>query len=993
MTPSPLATLLLRRRSQVSLAAEPASKPVASKQVEQLEMRLLELGHVITRPLAEALRRLSAADLAATGEWLFKTLAAELGADRPHVPLLRKFPRFIPRDTWQLYVRRVLTWLYQCHDHPCVLCGSVGTVHPVDPCAHLVCRACWDGANYSACPICHRRIDINDPFLKGLTKKQIDKGPFRGSLRPLFLAPAQPEAAGADHLAALLARATPLSPTDRDDLEVLLATFGPQAKLPETIPVKETMALAVGTLLRHVPAPAALLRDLASHLRNATDVLRVLCVWMGGQPDLLARPKPLRSPPRPLRRAFLALLERLPTHLLIEDLQRHPGLWKRVSTRLHPFEDHADHPGVAAAFAVLRATDVDPASSLATTLAGVAARLPALLRLDGSRLRYTSWAGRLEAAFERRDLAVVLRQLEQRPGELLRRLDHTLRQVRRHEPALMGRLLVALAAAAPKASPALALTVGAHLRARAHKLDRRVFFPRGDVLKAFAVSDRRPPLPADFVAPGVAVLEQELLARAAARPAFARAVLDAGLVDLVVPFNERTASRSLVALPRGSHLPVPHGEHLRLFVHWMEADERVDLDLSAAFFDDKWKFVGQCDFTNLSYEGDCAVHSGDLTSAPPPLGASEFVDLDLELLQVAGVAHVVIVVFSYNDVVFDRLPDAFAGYMLRTDRDGEHFDARTVAQRFDLQGHCKLAIPLSLDVAARRMRWLDVKFTDNGIHHQVARYHAALAHLGRDFDSHFGAGARPSLWDLACIHAAARAPEVLVRQYDGSVTTLRRDPDEPAHAFLRRLQSARRDPGAPQSPDPTAPTSTAPTPAPTTSPTSAASPFNAPPTTSPDPTAPPTSPTSAASPFIAPPTTSPTSAASPSTAPTTSPTSAASLSAATPTTSPTSAASPSAAPTTSPTSAASLSAAAPTTSPTSAAPPPISSAAADLPASSPDPLSAAPILFATLRDDLALPAGSVGYALRWLASAPDQVRRLAAADLIAELAPRSTADE
>jgi hypothetical protein len=38
-----------------------------------------------------------------------------------------------------------------------------------------------------------------------------------------------------------------------------------------------------------------------------------------------------------------------------------------------------------------------------------------------------------------------------------------------------------------------------------------------------------------------------------------------------------------------------------------------------------------------------------------------------------------------------------------------------------------------------------------------------------------------------------------------------------------------------------------------------------------------------------------------------------------------------------------------------------------------------------LRDDLPLPVGSVGYALRWLASTPDQVQRLAASDLVAAL--------
>ncbi len=132
-------------------------------------------------------------------------------------------------------------------------------------------------------------------------------------------------------------------------------------------------------------------------------------------------------------------------------------------------------------------------------------------------------------------------------------------------------------------------------------------------------------------------------------------------------------------------------------------------------------------------------------------------------------------------------------------------DARTVAQRFDLQGECKLAVPLTLDLETRKMRWLDAKFTSHGIQHQVAGYRAALAALGRDFDAYFGAGTRPSMWELACIHAAARTREVVVRQSDGKAQLLRRGDDETTHAFYRRLRATTPSEAAvdlPASPDP-----------------------------------------------------------------------------------------------------------------------------------------------------------------------------------------------
>lgn len=74
--------------------------------------------------------------------------------------------------------------------------------------------------------------------------------------------------------------------------------------------------------------------------------------------------------------------------------------------------------------------------------------------------------------------------------------------------------------------------------------------------------------------------------------------------------------------------------------------------------------------------GHSLARCADLTSAPPPLGASEFVDLDAGRLERAGARHLVVIVFSYNDITFDLLPDAFAGFMLLGATSSEHHDPR-----------------------------------------------------------------------------------------------------------------------------------------------------------------------------------------------------------------------------------------------------------------------------------------------------------------------------
>ena len=804
-------TLLLRRQHQVFPGGPSRRAPAPAKTTEALEARLLDLGFVLSRELGQALRTQPVDVLTTLGPAIEKTLAEELGADRPHVPLFRSFPKLIPRSTSSLYVQRVLTYLVQNPRQPCLWCGKIDTVHALDPCGHLVCSACWDGSNYSACPICYRRLAHDEPFLRPRAPAAVVPGSKTDdpavTLKLLHLGE-DPVAAAAQMLRDLLARATPMSPRDRDDFDILLTALGPAVLpvLPPEIPLKESAARVFGVLLRDAAAVPRTLAAAEPHLRNATDVLRVLSVWMGGEPDLLAAPKS-RSPARTLRRGLLAALERLPPHLLTEDMLRHASLWKRLGAALHPFEYHRQFPNTALAFAVLRRSKPAANNTLRDTVERAAAAHPDSFHALGPTMRFRGWAGHLEHALRTDDLESALRLLGQRPGELLRRLDHLLRRVTAVHPELLPQVLTRLTAATPAVAPALLMTSLAQLRSRTAPLPRRVFFPRGNVLKAFGTADTRASFTDELITSATGPLEQELLRRAATLPAFPAAVLDAGLADLVVPFNERTAARSLIAVPRGSNLQIPADQHMRLFVHWTQPEnQRVDLDLSVALYDDDWQFRGRCDFTHLVFSEAGATHSGDLTSAPAPLGASEFIDIDAEVLEIEQIRYLVVIVFSYNDISFDQLTDAFAGFMLRTEMDDQHFDARTVTQRFDLQGDARAAVPLIVDLTTHHMRWTDAKLRAGGGYHDVERYRGALARLGKDFTAYFGSGARMSMWELACLHAAARCPDVHVRRRDGAVDLYRRGADESHAAFFHRLVDGEtpdvRARGAPDNPIP-----------------------------------------------------------------------------------------------------------------------------------------------------------------------------------------------
>ncbi|MFF7857478.1 MXAN_6230/SCO0854 family RING domain-containing protein [Streptomyces sp. NPDC007904] len=787
-------SVLLRRIQTVYVDGTSASGGGTGPALRRLEAELLGRGHLLSPGLHAALGSLAPEELAAAHARLVGLTDGLLGSDRTHTPLFRRFPYIVPRDTEALYVDRVFAFLLQQAEQPCVLCGEARTVFPVSPCAHLVCRMCWDGTDYAGCPVCHRRIDADDPFLRPVRAVGAAKAPVPGPLRLLRLG-ADRAADAAAVVDTLLARRTPLSPQDRDDLLTLLPlTPAGQGLLPQDIPVRETKAMVLGALVREAPDGLSVPNLLTERLTTATDVLRLLAVFSGGDAGLV-RPSRFTSPPRPLRRALLHALDTLPTPYLVEDVLRHPTAWKRAAEVLHPFERHTRHPRAALAFAVLRGTSADPGTTLGAALLETAAAHPDAVRVDGSRIRPATWAGRLEQAVADGDAGGAAALAGERPGELVRRLDRLLRL--HTTDALEPELGKALLRGLPKVGPGPLLSALGALRVRAEDRTgrRRVFFPRGEVTRALSVPERRTPLPAGLVTAAVTPLRAEVLRRFAAGEPYELSVLDAGLTDLTVPFTERSTAKALVAVPRGSMQTLPDGALLRLFLHWTEPrGNRTDLDLSVAFFDAEWKFTGLCDYTNLVHGTDAAVHSGDLTSAPAPQGATEYVDLDLQRLAERGDVYAVPLVFSFNNVPFEELSDAFAGFMaLPADgpRDAS-YDPRTVRQRFDLAGDSRVCLPMVVDLGRRRALWTDTHLPPTGGFQSIGSHGGGeLAGVARDLWEQFGSGLRVTLWDLAVWRAAARSPEVAVicRDPEPALLRYRRRPEEDAAAFAARVSS------------------------------------------------------------------------------------------------------------------------------------------------------------------------------------------------------------
>jgi hypothetical protein len=483
----------------------------------------------------------------------------------------------------------------------------------------------------------------------------------------------------------LLAKSkSPFSPQDREDVAWFVAQHrdGIKRLLPDAIPCKENLAVLGAELVRHVPDAGAVLDP---HVKTATDVLRLAVAMSGGDVSLKTACK-FGKFRRRERTLLLSWVERAPNRT--EDMLRWKPRWVRLGERLHPGEYADKYLQTAAAFDVLR-----------------------------NDRPFQTFNGRVEAALSVADTAAVLDLLDARPGELARRLDHLARTAA--EPQAVVRRF---ADRADKVSTPVLLQVLTHFRRRPRPGELRAFFPKGQLGNLFATTEPLPDLQAEVSDGFAAACERALLNRFARLPPLGKCYLDARLKSYLVPFSQRSASKALRTLVRGSRLPLPDCSTLRFFVWWKNGKSRVDIDLSAAMYDANYGYVDTLAYYNLKNFG--AHHSGDVTDAPK--GAAEFIDVDIAKCIEKKVRYVVMVLNSFTEQPYCDLPECFAGWMGRErPASGEVFEPKTVADKVDVSADTRICLPAVFDLVGREVVWADVALSKsprfaNNVHNNLS---------------------------------------------------------------------------------------------------------------------------------------------------------------------------------------------------------------------------------------------------------------------------------
>ncbi|MFX3648817.1 MAG: TerD family protein [Paenibacillus sp.] len=512
-----------------------------------------------------------------------------------------------------------------------------------------------------------------------------------------------------------------ISETDKKDIDTVLECAEPEevdAILPAEIPFKENVGFVVSSLLKHEKAN---IDRIGPYFKTASDVLRLAVAWSDGDVSLAAA-SPFRKFKRRERRLLLGLLEQCGS--ITEDMLRYKDRWIRLGEILHPSEYKLRYPRCEEAFDILR-----------------------------NNKPYSTFNGSVELAFQYRNVWSLIDLLSQRPGEFARKLDHLLRMTEDE-----AYVLLAFGEVAAQVSTPVLLQVRQHFAQRNEETDLRVFFPKGNVAKAFGIPNELPEIDEATCQEVVHLCEQALITRFADFPALGRTYIDERLQHYLVPFSQRSASKALRTIVRGSRIPMGEGDTIRFFSWWKEGEVdgtptgRVDIDLSAVMYDENWNYVEHISYTNLRSVKYKAAHSGDIVTAPH--GASEFIDLHIPSIVNYGGRYVVTTLHSFTSHPYCNLPECFAGWMMRKKPgSGEIYEPSTVENKIDITADTQIAIPVILDLVERTIIWTDLALTRYpDYYNNVEGNQKGIVLMGKAMTTL----RKPDLYDLFMLHAKAR---------------------------------------------------------------------------------------------------------------------------------------------------------------------------------------------------------------------------------------------
>lgn len=529
----------------------------------------------------------------------------------------------------------------------------------------------------------------------------------------------------------LITSKTSLSETDKADMIWLIQNIGVIAnELPEEIPFKENVAV-ICKLIMDNTSEVEWYNILHKYLKTATDILRFV-TYLSDSDVSLASDTKYKSLSRKQRRLILKLLDNAGN--IEEDMKRHETKWIRLGEVLHAGE-YKQFNNAYVAFDKLR-----------------------------NNGKITTFNGRVNKILSENNIEYALLMLKNRPGELARRLDDILRDY----PNAKTQIIEAFKEVANEVSVPVLLQVREHFAWRHEKNDSRVFFPKGQLAKCYTIENNLDTIEKDTCDEIVNICTSAIVEQFKSKESLGKVYIDDSIKGYCIPQSQRSASKSLKTVTRGSRLPIGKDvKSCRGFIWWTNCDEndknywhvsRVDIDLSAAILDENFRYVSHISYTHLIDQAFRGYHSGDITNGGPVdgNGVCEFIDVDIDSVIKNGGRYIIYQIYSYTGQKFSDMPHAMFGWMEREDvNSGEVFEASTVEQRIDLTAETTVAIPVLFDCVTREYIWMDVAGNINGMNRYCANLEGNLSGVSAMC---YGIvkGHKPQMYDLAVINALSR---------------------------------------------------------------------------------------------------------------------------------------------------------------------------------------------------------------------------------------------
>jgi len=710
--------IALRYKQSIALNYSTGKTPAV--QIRDLLLDISQLGYTLDGDAVHAVRGLDESDFKQFHKMLVENLSVMVGANVKYHPLFKKFPQEIP-DDMAYFAKRIIGFVTNMYDL------VPDDIKPLS-CGHVIDTRLFNMDDFGACPICQCQVDETTddddrPALEDITPLKVIGLIAAKDVDQIFIN--------------LMSSKSSISEDNRDIVEKLVRQDPSLFMLvPSIIPMKENVALIVGLAVEYKYDVSVSAHDFTEHaaavllnnVKTATDVLRLAVQLNGGDVSLKENTR-IRLKNKD-RRTIMGLLNNINNPE--EDMLRYKMRWIRLAEVLHVGKYAKNYPNAFKACDTLR-NRPETIETFNSNVEGLVCRVN-----NGSDLAEDAVAALLAT----------------RPGEFARRLDWMLRTI-----GNIHHVFNAFESIIGKLSTPMLLTLSTHFAGRSANAGTRYFIPKGKLAKIQVIEDERKTIFIKHITEISKRINNHLIERFSSQESLGDVYINPDLEGYLIPLAMRSASKSLVTVARGSHIPLEKNTAARMFLYWKQnKGERVDVDLSAISFDADWNYKGRLSYTNLSSVG--GAHSGDIQSAPD--GAAEFIDINIEKARNNGVRYIAMNVISYTGQPFDTF-ECFAGVMGRDKvESGKAFEPTTVKHKFDVAGDTRYNIPLILDLVTNEIIWADIAMT-TGRFTYVEGEKTNIVTMCKAIDSMVDD--KPNMFDLLWLHAKARGTSVdYVRQ-------------------------------------------------------------------------------------------------------------------------------------------------------------------------------------------------------------------------------------